>query len=251
MIDDTFELENKVWVLGENIFRVNEIRENVANRLNWHDIEEISLKKPKKGGEPDKYYLVTKNDKPYLLVKLYKYSKPYTPVYALWRNYFLIAEFDAFHKIDILTFKSEKCDYERGYFDGFYQVANFLLVATDSRLYCFDKDFAMVWQTDEIACDGVLVHGYEDGHLRVGGENDPPGGWIKYKIEFATGKVIEREWDVTDDYCGLAETLEKDPGFIFKQLAEMGYDGKEQANGKHYRADAGHSYDREAHRPDL
>ena len=227
---DIFEVKNKVWVLGESIFEVNNVSMNDDYSSNWGDIEEISfwcdieeisLDKPQKDSEPDKCYLVTKNYNPYLLVKLYEYSKPYYPVYALWRNYFLIAELDAFHKIDILTFKSEKYDYERGYFGKFYQLADFLLVTTESRLYCFDKDFAMVWQTDEIACDGVLVHRYNDGYLDVDGENDPPGGWINYKIEFATGKVIERAWAITDDYDGLVKAFEEAPEFMSKQFMKL------------------------------
>ena len=224
------EANIKEWTIGECVFKVTEVDGETHLKDFWFSVMNINIGKPK-GKLPDRYYLVCKKDNshlnytPYMLVELCYDHNPYFPTYTLWHNYLLIARFEDFYYIDLLSLEVHKFPTKESekflYFGDFYQEADRLLFASESCLYCFDENLTLIWQTEEIACDGVLVHGYEDGYLDVHGENDPPGGWIQYKVEFATGKAIKLGWVVTDDYNGLAKAFDEEPEFIFKQLAQF------------------------------
>ena len=196
------ESRNKVWVFDETLFWVNEVENKKDIGSNWFKVKNVSIGKPR-CDEPDNYYLVTKNHEPYLMVSLYYDYKPYEPAYTLWHNYLFIKRFKDFYYIDLLTFEQNvfppKED-RHGFIQEFYQLANRLLVASMSQLFCFDNKCALLWQTKGIACDLVSVSRYEDRYLIVRGNDDPPWGWIKCKVELATGNIIESEPDYCDEY---------------------------------------------------
>ena len=216
------EPENKTSTLDGNLFCVEEASIYYEIGPEWHSAKEIALNRPRTGGELKKYYLVTKDAMPHLLIKAHRFHEALYPSYFIWQNYIIIAERYLFYKIDLLNLEAERIPPDDKYFDfeQFYLLADCLLATTAERIYRYDKNFNLVWETEAIACAGVLVHDYIDGCLIVHGENDPPGGWIKYKIDFTTGEVNERKWDVSEHYTGFVKAFEEHPEYMRKQFSK-------------------------------
>lgn len=80
--------------------------------------------------------------------------------------------------------KSYRADSYIGYL---YPHAEFLLVATNMRLMCFDRKAQLVWQSREIGIDGVLVSEIKNGVIHGEGEWDPLGGWRPFKVNLESG----------------------------------------------------------------
>ena len=197
------ESNNKAWVLDGVLFQVIESKNDCGMGFKWAEVKTLTL------GEQhrfiaDKYYFVTKNHEPYLTVKLFYDYEPYRPTYTLWHCFLVIKRFHDFYFIDVLTCETGKFPHEGeeiyGFIDEFYQIANRLLVASIARLYCFDESLGLIWESDCITSDCLSVHSYEDGCIIVTGDDDPPFGWIKGKVELTTGKLVEKENDCSEHY---------------------------------------------------
>ena len=142
---------------------------------------------------PDIYYLVSKDEKPYLVVRTYhEYITPFLS-FILWGNYILIGMPDYVCYIDLNNFEIKNIlfDKEDLYFGYFYIYTDFLLVASSNKLYCFDYACTLLWKSDELGIDGVLIHDFVDDCLMVSGEMDLPNGWIDYQIDIFTGKQVK------------------------------------------------------------
>jgi len=46
----------------------------------------------------------------------------------------------------------------------------------------------LLWRSDCLGIDGVMVDQVADGIIRGKGEWDPPGGWRPFQVRFATGR---------------------------------------------------------------
>jgi len=77
------------------------------------------------------------------------------------------------------------------YFGHLYTGEGFLLVASGSNLWRFDSEAALVWTTQDVGLDGVLVHDVGSGVIRGDGEWDPPGGWLSFRVDLDTGTILE------------------------------------------------------------
>lgn len=86
-----------------------------------------------------------------------------------------------------IEFKIVPCDM---YFGYFYEHGDRLYIASDSRLRCFDSDCTLIWQTKEIAVDGVVVKEFSEDTVSVSCETDPPGGWVRHLISLRDGEII-------------------------------------------------------------
>ncbi|HEX4382949.1 MAG TPA: hypothetical protein VH083_08370, partial [Myxococcales bacterium] len=73
------------------------------------------------------------------------------------------------------------------YFGHLYPLEDKLLVASASRLHCFDQQGIAVWQSADLGLDGVIVDSVDDGVIHGQGEWDPPGGWRPFRVALATG----------------------------------------------------------------
>jgi hypothetical protein len=76
-------------------------------------------------------------------------------------------------------------------FDYFCQIQcahDFLLVSSGRRVFRIDCDGKVLWRSDELGVDGVLIHDVAaDGIVYGAGECDPPDGWIDFKLSLETG----------------------------------------------------------------
>jgi hypothetical protein len=74
-----------------------------------------------------------------------------------------------------------------GYFGYFYYDKEFFYIADACGLYCINKNGRILWRNDGLAIDGVIVHEFRDNKILGSGEFDPPGGWVDFSIDNATG----------------------------------------------------------------
>lgn len=83
--------------------------------------------------------------------------------------------------------------YELGAYIGYlYPLPEFLLVASDARLFCFDVTASLVWQSEVLAVDGVVIHDITEGVIYGEGEMNPPAGWRPFRLALNGGRIIRR-----------------------------------------------------------
>ena len=74
------------------------------------------------------------------------------------------------------------------YFGRLYPTAGYLLVASAERLFRFEPDGLLLWRSDALGIDGVIVDQFKDEVIRGTGEWDPPGGWQPFQIGLNSGQ---------------------------------------------------------------
>ncbi len=80
---------------------------------------------------------------------------------------------------------------QRGFFSSvFVLAAETKYISSSSRLFCFDSDCELVWKSEEIAVDGVIVNDFSETALSVSCETDPPGGWISCQLSLYNGELL-------------------------------------------------------------
>ena len=77
------------------------------------------------------------------------------------------------------------------YFCKLHTTENCLFAASGERIHALDSIGEILWISDRLGIDGVVINGISDNFLLGEGEFDPPGGWEPFKISLADGKV---EW---------------------------------------------------------
>ncbi len=65
----------------------------------------------------------------------------------------------------------------------------FVCSATD--INCLSIDGEVFWKSDPIAVDGIVINSFEGQAIYCSCELDPPGGWVSYKLDLLTGKVLK------------------------------------------------------------
>jgi hypothetical protein len=74
------------------------------------------------------------------------------------------------------------------YFGSFFDAGELLLVASCTDLLAFDAAGELVWQSETLGIDGVLVDCIEGNTIFGRGEWDPPGGWQPFRLDLRTGR---------------------------------------------------------------
>ena len=78
------------------------------------------------------------------------------------------------------------CDH----FDRIVREPDVMLVASGTRVFRLGADGAVLWKSEELGVDGVLIHDVDADTVSGDGEWDPPGGWEPYEISLATGALL-------------------------------------------------------------
>jgi hypothetical protein len=73
------------------------------------------------------------------------------------------------------------------YFGHIYFNANYIYVSDACRIYCISQSGVVLWQTDDLAIDGVVIHDFKDDTIFGVGEYDPPNGWEPFILDIRTG----------------------------------------------------------------
>ena len=77
-------------------------------------------------------------------------------------------------------------------FDYFCRISvegDVLLVASGTRVFRIGADGNVLWTSEAVGADGVLVHAVDALRVRGDGEWDPPGGWAPYELCLETGRA--------------------------------------------------------------
>lgn len=140
-------------------------------------------------GTPDKYILLSQDDRPVLRVDAYRSSEECSAFSdaVTWHDFLVIGWGHGAYLIHVGSGAVTKHSLG-GYFGHIYADENYLLIASDERVCRIRRDGSLNWISDPLGIDGVLVHDVTDGVITGAGEWDPPGGWRPFRISLDDGK---------------------------------------------------------------
>ena len=140
----------------------------------------------KSGG---KIYSIDRDGIPYLEIEISPESWNPFNAECFFQQFFCIGNGDEVCFINLQTkeVKTVLCDLYLGYF---YVCKDKLFVASASRLLCFNSDCELLWQTEKLAVDGLLVDQFSEDSISVSCEIDPPDHWIKYRLSIDDGSLL-------------------------------------------------------------
>jgi len=76
------------------------------------------------------------------------------------------------------------------YFCQLFSEGDVLLACSGRRIFRIGRQGEILWKSDELGLDGVLVHHVDSTAISGNGEWDPPGGWQPFTIALDTGLRI-------------------------------------------------------------
>jgi hypothetical protein len=85
-----------------------------------------------------------------------------------------------------------------GYFCGLFDAEELeyvgsefsILASSASELLAFNQDGTLLWKTEGLGFDGVIVHKVSPAGIEGDGEWDPPDGWEPFVLSSRTGERI-------------------------------------------------------------
>lgn len=147
--------------------------------------------------EADVYGLVTTDDIPLFAIAVHADRAVESICFqeaVVWRNWCIIGYGHSVYFVDIATQVHEQhlLDHHSSmmpYFGHFHAGKDWLLVATGCNLLRFDVKAQVVWASEDVGVDGVVIQGVDDEIVRGEGEWDPPGDWRPFAIYLQTGRL--------------------------------------------------------------
>lgn len=145
-------------------------------------------------GTPDQYILVNKDDCSMSRVDAYKSSNECFCFQdaRIWREFLAVGWGDHLYLICADSGTIVKHDLG-SYFGSMTTHDESLLVASAHRLHRIGSDGTILWQTDYIAIDGVVIDEFEESYVKVSCELDPPDGWEPVSINLDSGEVVQSD----------------------------------------------------------
>jgi hypothetical protein len=140
-------------------------------------------------GTPNKYILLAQDGQPVLRVDAYRSSEECFAFHdaIIWNSYLVVGWGDCAYLIDIDSGAVTK--HALGmYFGQVYATDECLLVASGERIWRINHDGSIVWKSDVLGVDGVVVSRIAHGIINGEGEWDPPGGWRPFRIRLDSGQ---------------------------------------------------------------
>lgn len=136
-----------------------------------------------------KTFYINKDSSPFLEIETGPNSWNPFNAECFFQHYFCIGNGDKAYFVDLYTkeIKTFSCDM---YFGYFYIYQNRMFAASNARLSCFGSNCELLWQTKEIALDGVIVNEFSEDTLSVSCEIDPPSHWVQYRISIQDGNIL-------------------------------------------------------------
>jgi hypothetical protein len=78
-----------------------------------------------------------------------------------------------------------------GYFGHIYSKEKIFYIADAYQLVAVTHRGQILWNSENLGIDGVVVKEINNGRIYGEGEWDPPGGWIDFVLDAQTGKRIQ------------------------------------------------------------
>jgi hypothetical protein len=137
----------------------------------------------------DAFVTVERDGRPVMRIDVYRAdldSSPFRQA-VVWRGFVVVGFGESVHFVPLSGELPRTVPLE-GYFGALYPRQDYLLVASQYRLFCFDTDGRLRWTSAELGIDGVVVKQVKGDLVIVGeGEWDPPGGWKPFAVDARTG----------------------------------------------------------------
>ncbi len=96
-----------------------------------------------------------------------------------------------FYLFDTATMKNLLVLPIEGYFGHVYYDGGRFYVAGCYELYCIAPSGQVIWKSEGLGIDGVIVEVFDDQRISGAGEWDPPDGWRPFVIDRSTGKKVD------------------------------------------------------------
>jgi len=143
-------------------------------------------------GTPDRYVVVFDEDLPVARVEVFGF-KPRAAGFErclVWHEIVLVGLGDHVHMVCISD-RSTRTLSLGSYFCDFAATDRYLLIASGERLVRIDQERTVVWTSEQLGADGVLVLEASPAVIRGLGEWDPPGGWREFVLDAGSGRRLE------------------------------------------------------------
>ena len=135
-------------------------------------------------------YDILKDGAPYLRVETHPTFHQTNLPCCLFGGYLCIGEQSCVRFVHLKTLESDTMG-QYLYFGYFYPHSDLLLFSTDSSVIALDRDLRVLWQTDDLAADGILFAGVTpSGAVQIQCCTDPiePNGWYETALDLQTGQ---------------------------------------------------------------
>lgn len=77
------------------------------------------------------------------------------------------------------------------YFGYLFYHDNLFYVADSCHVFCITKNGDIIWETENLAIDGVVIDKFTEEKIYGQGEHDPPNGWINFILDIKTGQTLK------------------------------------------------------------
>jgi hypothetical protein len=141
-------------------------------------------------GTPDSYVTLADGDRPVLRVDVYAYG-PDSFAFQdaiVWHDNLVIG-FGSHVHVVALADRSTVTVSLGGYYGHLHPTPSYLLIASADRLFRMEPDRSVLWRTDTLAVDGVVVHDAGPPIIRGEAEQEPPRGWEPFTITATDGRT--------------------------------------------------------------
>lgn len=142
-------------------------------------------------GTPPLFVTVTDEDEPLLRVDVYSIGAEYfaSQDAIVWRETLIVGYGGHVHAVS-LGDRSTVCIPTEPYFGSLHPTQDYLLIASGERLLRLEPDRSILWTSETLGLDGVVVQDPGPTVVRGEGEWDPPGGWRPFALLAADGRRV-------------------------------------------------------------
>jgi len=142
---------------------------------------------PSGRGTPDRYVTVSRDGDPFLRVDIYgdSGSSLFEEV-IVWRENVVVGFGSHVHLIALPDHAHRSIPLE-WYFGHLYPSERNLFVTSAQRVFCFGPDQQVLWRSEIVGIDGVVLDDIDGPTVRGEGEWDPPRGWRPFALLASSG----------------------------------------------------------------
>jgi|tagenome__1003787_1003787.scaffolds.fasta_scaffold20721939_2 hypothetical protein len=142
---------------------------------------------PSGRGTPDRYVTVSRDGDPFLRVDIYADSGSSAFEEAIvWRENVVVGFGYDVHLIGLSDHAHRSIPLE-WYFGHLYPSERNLFVTSAQRVFCIGPDQRVLWRSEIVGIDGVVLDEIDGPIVRGRGEWDPPGGWRPFALLASSG----------------------------------------------------------------
>ncbi|HYE72121.1 MAG TPA: hypothetical protein VEF04_02275 [Blastocatellia bacterium] len=139
---------------------------------------------------PDIFVFVENDGAPFIRIDIYGDNdcSAFEDV-IVWREFVVIGFGSRVHMVNYQDQEASTVELD-SYFGHFYPGEDWLIIASGNRLLLIGSIGSVIWKTQILGLDGVIVDSIEGNLINGQGEWDPPGGWRPFRVKLDTGEQI-------------------------------------------------------------